>query len=126
MHEYIIGDNHTFSDNYRKWYAPKYTSAYYTNYSHDNYQTLQNFIKVVNSQEDNNKGGQINAIPIFTYHSIVNGPAAYENPPITTDIGLFEQEMKYLHDNSFRVLSLKDIGYDQNTKFLYIKNWLRK
>src|ERR687888_2528019 len=110
-------ESHTMNHNALSNMQANVLSAYYTNYSHDNYQTLQNFIKVVNSQEDNNKGGQINAIPIITYHNIVNGPAAYENPPITTDIGLFEQEMKYLHDNTFRVLSLKDIGYDQNTKF---------
>jgi peptidoglycan/xylan/chitin deacetylase (PgdA/CDA1 family) len=127
MHERVLVDNYTFNKNYQgnNNYNP-YSNAnyYYSNYSHDNYRTLQNFIKVVNTQEDYNKGGRINAIPIITYHKIVNGTAPYEKLkiPITTDVGLFEQEMKYLHDNGFRVISLKDIGYDQNTKYLYIKN----
>ncbi len=123
-HERILGDNNTFTNNYRENYNyNNYNNAsYYINYLHDNKQTLQNFIKVVNSPQDFNKRGKINAIPIITYHKIVNGTAPYGNLPITIDIALFDLEMKYLHDNSFRVISLKDIGYDESNKYLYIKN----
>jgi hypothetical protein len=127
MHERVLGDNYTFNNNYQgntNYNNDTNASYNYSNYSHDNYRTFQNFIKVVNSQEDYNKEGRTNAIPIITYHNIVNGSASYQKLklPITTDVGLFEQEMKYLHFNDFRVISSKDIGYDQNTKYLYIKN----
>ena len=29
--------------------------------------------------------------------------------------------MKYLHDNGFKVIPMSDIGYDENTECLYIK-----
>jgi hypothetical protein len=29
--------------------------------------------------------------------------------------------MKYLHDNGFKVLTMSDLGYDANSKYLYIK-----
>ena len=38
-----------------------------------------------------------------------------------TTVELFDQEMKYLHDNGFRVLTMANLGYDTNTNSLYIK-----
>jgi hypothetical protein len=35
----------------------------------------------------------------------------------STSISLFAQEMKYLHDNGFRVLTVKDLGYDTKNNF---------
>ena len=29
--------------------------------------------------------------------------------------------MKYLRDNGFKVITMADIGYDENMKYLYIK-----
>lgn len=29
--------------------------------------------------------------------------------------------MKYLHDNGFRVITLSDLGYDENSNSFYIK-----
>jgi hypothetical protein len=29
--------------------------------------------------------------------------------------------MRYLHDNRFKVITMADLGYDENTKSLYIK-----
>jgi hypothetical protein len=55
MHERVLGDNYTFNNNYQgntNYNNDTNASYYYSNYSHDNYRTLQNFIKVVNSQED--------------------------------------------------------------------------
>jgi hypothetical protein len=37
-------------------------------------------------------------------------------------VNLFDAEMKYLHDNGFRVLTMADLGYDKNGHYLYIKN----
>jgi hypothetical protein len=30
--------------------------------------------------------------------------------------------MKYLHDNSFRVITMRDLGYEENSDYLYIKS----
>ena len=38
-----------------------------------------------------------------------------------TDVNLFDAEIKYLHDNGFKVTTMSDIGYDENTKYMYIK-----
>jgi hypothetical protein len=50
------------------------------------------------------------------YHDIDN------NKTITsTDVNLFDTEMKYLHDNGFKVLTMSDIAYDEKSNYLYIK-----
>jgi hypothetical protein len=78
--------------------------------------TTEKFIELVNSQINFNKNGIINAIPIIGYHDIDN------NKTITsTDINLFDAEMKYLHDNGFKVITMSDIEYNENTKYMYIK-----
>ena len=41
--------------------------------------------------------------------------------PSSTDINLFAAEMKYLHDNNFKVLPISDLRYDQSTNLMYIK-----
>jgi hypothetical protein len=28
--------------------------------------------------------------------------------------------MKYLHDNGFKVLAMSDLGYDENSNYLYL------
>ena len=40
---------------------------------------------------------------------------------VGTDVNLFDAEMKYLYDNGFKVLTMSDLGYDENSKYLYIK-----
>ena len=76
------------------------------------------FVDEVNSQEKyNNKDGPILAVPIIGYHNINNNKT-----PDSTNLSLFAQEMKYLHDNGFRVLTLNDLGYDTKNNFLYIKS----
>src|ERR687883_2132277 len=77
---------------------------------------LQSFVELVDSQINFNKNGIINAVPIIGYHDIDN------NKTITsTDVSLFDTEMKYLHDNGFKVLTMSDLGYDEKTNYLYIK-----
>jgi hypothetical protein len=76
------------------------------------------FVNDVNSQEKYNKlNGSVLAVPIVAYHSIDNNKTSD-----STDIGLFAQEMKYLHDNGFRVLTVNDLGYDTKNNVLYIKS----
>jgi len=36
-------------------------------------------------------------------------------------VDFFDSEMKYLHDNGFKVITMSDIGYDENSNNLYVK-----
>ena len=38
-----------------------------------------------------------------------------------SDVELFASEMKYLHDNGFKVIPMSDLGYDQITNYMYIR-----
>jgi peptidoglycan/xylan/chitin deacetylase (PgdA/CDA1 family) len=99
-------------------------------YSYNDSQMLDRFIEVVNSQKQYNKvppgqavegGGAVSAvvdaIPIIVYHRIDNSGAQY-----STNVSLFVEEMKYLHDNGFKVISLTDLVYDNATNSFYLKN----
>lgn len=77
---------------------------------------LKQFIKIVESQTKFNKNGQINTIPIIGYHKIDVGKDYYTSPQ------LFEQEMEYLYENGFKVITLADLGYDENKQKFYLKN----
>jgi hypothetical protein len=72
----------------------------------------------VNSQQAYNRNGMIDAIPIIAYHDI-----DYDKAVDSTDINLFDQEMKYLHDNGFKVVPMSDIGYNETTKYLFLKQY---
>jgi peptidoglycan/xylan/chitin deacetylase (PgdA/CDA1 family) len=83
----------------------------------DDSQTLQMFVEVMNSATDYNKDkGIVNAIPIIIYHKIDNTRGNY-----STSLDLFESEMRYLNENGFTVLNMADLGYDENTNYLYIR-----
>jgi peptidoglycan/xylan/chitin deacetylase (PgdA/CDA1 family) len=88
--------------------------------SYDDSGMFNRFIEVVNSQSIYNTGGTINAIPIVIWHRIDNSgegdPEVY-----ATTIDLFEKEIKYLYDNGFKVLTMADLGYDENSNYLYLK-----
>jgi peptidoglycan/xylan/chitin deacetylase (PgdA/CDA1 family) len=45
-----------------------------------------------------------------------------EGHDIGSHIELFENEMKYLHDHNFRVITMRDLGYEENSDYLYIKS----
>ena len=85
-------------------------------YLHDDTQIFEKFVELVDSQVNFNKNGIINAVPIIGYHDIDNNKAI-----TSTDVNLFDAEMKYLHDNGFKVLTMADLGYDENSKYLYIR-----
>ncbi len=92
-------------------------------HSFNNAQMLQKFIVDVNSQLQYNKNGVINAIPIIIYHNFVTYPdVSYSKDAADTTVNLFDQEMKYLHDNGFKVLTMNDIGYDSTNNAQYIRN----
>jgi peptidoglycan/xylan/chitin deacetylase (PgdA/CDA1 family) len=91
-------------------------------HEYDNAQMFQKFVSAVNNQSNYNKDGVVRAIPIIVYHILVNYPDLSDsNRPIDTTVNLFDAEMKYLHDNGFKVITMSDLGYDANSKSLYIK-----
>jgi peptidoglycan/xylan/chitin deacetylase (PgdA/CDA1 family) len=116
-------DCRTYSDDGALNYANRYAikerthNALDRRYLHDDTQIFEKFVELVESQVNFNKNGEINAVPIIGYHDIAN------NEKITsTYVNLFEKEMKYLYDNGFKVLTMADLGYDENNNYLYIRN----
>ena len=80
---------------------------------------FEKFVTAINNQKD----GIVRTIPIIVYHTLVNYPDLSEsNRPIDTTINLFDTEMKYLHDNGFKVITMADLAYDENNRSLHIKN----
>jgi Polysaccharide deacetylase len=104
----------TFANRYsiREWSH----NAVDRKYRYNDPMILQQFVQEVNSQQAYNKNGVIDAIPIIAYHDI-----DYDKAIDSTDTNLFDQEMKYLHDNGFKVMPMSDIRYNANTKYMYIK-----
>lgn len=84
------------------------------------------FVEAINSQAQYNTNGTINAIPIIVYHNVDYKNSSSNISPdwldSTIDVNLFDREMKYLHDNGFQVLTMSDLGYNQTSNKLYIKN----
>ena len=122
-------DCRTYTDNGELTFANRYSVRSWT---HDTVEikdgfnddeTYNKFIDEVNSQNPYNNygsgggGDKINAIPLITYHNVDYLTGAYH-----TDVDLFAKEMKYLYDNGFRVLTMRDLGYDDNTNSLYLAN----
>ena len=92
-------------------------------YKYDNAQMFQKFVSAVNNQSNYNIDGIVRAIPIIVYHTLVNySDLSESNRPIDTTINLFDTEMKYLHDNGFKVITIADLAYDENNRSLHIKN----
>jgi peptidoglycan/xylan/chitin deacetylase (PgdA/CDA1 family) len=120
----------TYSTNGKTTHANRYdirSASFYHVTSHHNLsppQMFQVFLQIVNSQIPYNNG-KINAIPIIVYHNLTNSLQDYTptSHASSTTVDLFAQEMKYLHDNGFRVLLLNQLGYNQNNNVFYIKNF---
>ncbi|HEY7570151.1 MAG TPA: polysaccharide deacetylase family protein, partial [Nitrososphaeraceae archaeon] len=84
-------------------------------YNYDDRIIFSKFIDNVNSQIRYNTNNAVKAIPIMAYHTIDNSKT-----PFSTDIGLFEEEMKYLYDNGFKVITMDKISFDPSTNLLYV------
>jgi Polysaccharide deacetylase len=117
-------DCRTYSSNGKLTYANRYDirSDSFSNYNYTPFQEFQKFVQRMNSQIPYNINGRINAIPIITYHNPTNSTQDYNNMASTITVGLFAQQMKYLHDNGFGVLLLNQLGYDPNNDVFHIKN----
>jgi peptidoglycan/xylan/chitin deacetylase (PgdA/CDA1 family) len=59
------------------------------------------------------------AFASIKFHTIVNGTNS--KGKISTSSQLFEQEMKYLHDNGFKVIRMSDLGFSPTNDMLYVK-----
>jgi peptidoglycan/xylan/chitin deacetylase (PgdA/CDA1 family) len=117
-------DCRTFDDNGALTYANRYSiredshNSWDQKYLHNDPIIFQKFVEQVNSQTAyNNKKGFVDAIPIVAYHSIDDSQG-----PSSTDVSLFASEMKYLHDNGFKVIPMSDLRYDQITNYMYVRN----
>ena len=104
---------------------------------------FKKFVEVVNGQDkyNNNFDGDdeddrentIKAIPIITWNNIINHTTKEDEQRqvegnmerslhTTTGIDLFEEEIKYLYDNGFKVITMADLVYNENTNNLKIKD----
>jgi Polysaccharide deacetylase len=116
-------DCRTYNENGILTYANRYSireeshNSWDQYYLHNDQMIFQRFVEEVNSGVSfNNKKGMVDAIPVVAYHIIDNS-----KDPSSTDVNLFAAEMKYLHDTGFKVIPMSDLGYDESTNHMYIK-----
>src|SRR5205823_12350590 len=90
---------------------------------------FSDFITILNSQSNYNKANRITslsgivnnaAIPLITFHNV----RPINNVPYTTNIGVFAELMKYLHDNGYKVLDMDNLRYYTGDKILRIKLYI--
>jgi peptidoglycan/xylan/chitin deacetylase (PgdA/CDA1 family) len=117
-------DCRTYLPNGKISYANRYSIVGWSHdydriaYFYNDKQMLNRFIQVVSGQDKYNIPGQsVDAIPIVVYHRVDNSRAPY-----STTVSLFTQEMKYLHDNGFKVINMADLAYNNTTNSFYLKN----
>jgi peptidoglycan/xylan/chitin deacetylase (PgdA/CDA1 family) len=115
-------DCRTFFDNGSLTFANRYSirawshNFYDNRYPQNETRIFDEFVKVVNRQQEfNNSTKGIMAVPIIIYHNIDNTKSAY-----ATTTNLFQREMKYLYDNGFRVLTMSNLKFNNDGKYLYI------
>jgi peptidoglycan/xylan/chitin deacetylase (PgdA/CDA1 family) len=78
----------------------------------DNSTIFSDFVQILNSQNNYNKDNRIiNAIPIIAFHNV----RPVNNVPYTTNVGLFDELMKYLHDNQVKVLDMRNLTYNASS-----------
>jgi peptidoglycan/xylan/chitin deacetylase (PgdA/CDA1 family) len=116
-------DCRTYYDNWTLTFANRYSIREWSHnaadklYSYNDTRIFTRFVQEVNGQAIyNDKHGNMDAIPVVAYHSIDNNKTTD-----STDIRLFTNEMKYLHDNGFRVIPMTGLGYDNNSHVIIIK-----
>lgn len=117
-------DCKTFTSTGKLNYANRYTARSFTENLLEQgdlfnpVKIMADFSNVLNSQLSYNSNGIIRAIPILVYHNV----GLQNGKPYSTQVGLFSQEMKYLHDNGFKVVDMAGLGYNSSTNTFYLKN----
>ena len=83
----------------------------------------QVFLQIVNGQTPYNSNGKINTIRIIVYHNITSSLRDYaiQSHAATTTLDLSAKEMKYLHDNGFKVMLLNQLEYDPSNNVFYLE-----
>jgi peptidoglycan/xylan/chitin deacetylase (PgdA/CDA1 family) len=115
-------DCRTYGPNGELNYATRYTARSLSldiveiKDSFNNTKIFSDFVKLVNSQSAYNQGGKINAVPLITFHNV----AWITNRPYYTNAGLFDQLMRYLYQNHFKVLTYKQLAYNTKANMFYL------
>ena len=68
-------------------------------------------------QNSYNQGGKINAIPLIIFHNV----DLSTNKPYSINPAFFDQLMKYLYENHFKVLTYNELRYNTRTNTFYLK-----
>jgi hypothetical protein len=80
------------------------------------------FISAVTSQVKYDDNGTVKAILIIIYHTRVPySDVSYSSRSVNMTANLFAKEIQYLHDNGYKVLTMKYLNYDESINYLYIK-----
>ena len=91
----------------------------------NNASIFSDFVTILNSQSNYNKANGITslsgivtnaAVPLITFHNV----RPVNNVPYTTNVGVFAELMKYLHDNGYKVLDMANLRYDIKDNTLLI------
>lgn len=93
----------------------------------NNASIFSDFGQILNSQSNYNKGNGIislsgignnvgGAVPLITFHNV----RPVNNVPYTTNVGVFAELMKYLHDNGYKVLDMANLKYDTKSNVFHI------
>jgi hypothetical protein len=82
----------------------------------DRFANLVNREGILNS---NSGATPINSILILGYHNLNNTQTTQRD---AMDTSLFDKEMRYFHDNGVKVITMSDLGYDENSRYLYVRN----
>jgi len=93
----------------------------------DDTEMLQKFIGYVNTaaQYNNSTNGTaaLKAFAVLKYHEFIDGQNKdYRKNNLATSGSLFETEMKFLHDNGFKVIRMSDLGYDTKKNLIFLKS----
>jgi peptidoglycan/xylan/chitin deacetylase (PgdA/CDA1 family) len=87
---------------------------------------MQKFIGYVNkaaqynNENSTNGTAALKAIAILKYHEFMGGQD--KKSSLGTSANLFAEEMKYLHDNGFKVIRMSDLGYDAKKNVLFVRS----
>ena len=115
-------DCRTYGPNGELNYANRYTARSLSldiveiKDSFNNTKIFSDFVKLVNSQNTYNQGRKINAVPLIIFHNV----ALIANRPYYTNAGLFDQLMKYLYENHFKVLTYEHLGFNTHVNTFYL------
>src|SRR2546422_1922625 len=124
-------DCRTYSPDGKLTYANRYAirSLSFDRYEikdlFNNASIFSDFVTILNSQSNYNKANGITslsgivnnaAVPLITFHNV----RPVSNVPYTTNVGVFAELMKYIHDNGYKVLDMANLRYDTKGNTLLI------